>query len=70
MEHRVMSTELPISPGPTHIAHAARVPPAPQADGAERSDREAPGVVPGSAAALQTAWLFRSALPSIPGTSD
>lgn len=43
-----MSTELPISPTPSSSpprAHAAHVPPTPQADGAERAT---PAVVPGS----------------------
>ena len=62
MEHRVMSTELPISPGPTHVAHAAHVLPAPQADGAERSDREAPSVVPGSADAFADVSLEQAKL--------
>jgi metal-sulfur cluster biosynthetic enzyme len=54
-----MSTELPISPGPAHAPHVA---PAPQADGAERADRPAPPVTPGSAAAFADVSLEQAKL--------
>jgi metal-sulfur cluster biosynthetic enzyme len=53
-----MSTELPITPGP----HAPHVAPAPQADGAERSDRPAPAIAPGSPAAFADVSLEQAKL--------
>jgi metal-sulfur cluster biosynthetic enzyme len=54
-----MSAELPITPGPAHAPHVA---PAPQADGAERTDRPAPAPVPGSAAAFADVSLEQAKL--------
>ena len=54
-----MSTELPITPGPAHAPHVA---PAPQADGAERTDRPAPTVAPGSGAAIADVSLEQAKL--------
>ena len=54
-----MSTELPITPGPAHAPHVA---PAPQADGAERPDRPAPAVAPGSGAAFADVSLEQAKL--------
>ena len=56
MESRVMSTELPISPT---SAAAPHVPPAPQADGAERA---VPAVPPGSGAAFTDVSLEQAKL--------
>lgn len=53
-----MSTELPITPGPGHATHVA---PAPQADGAERTDRP-PAPTPGSAAAFADVSLEQAKL--------
>jgi metal-sulfur cluster biosynthetic enzyme len=57
-----MSTELPSTPGPAHAPHAPHVAPAPQADGAERTDRAAPAVTPGSAAAFADVSLEQAKL--------
>jgi metal-sulfur cluster biosynthetic enzyme len=54
-----MSTELPITPGP---AHATRVAPTPQADGAEPADRATPTVKPGSGAAFADVSLEQAKL--------
>jgi metal-sulfur cluster biosynthetic enzyme len=56
-----MSTELPITPAPAH-AHAPHVAAAPQADGAERSDRPAPTPAPGSGAAFADVSLEQAKL--------
>jgi metal-sulfur cluster biosynthetic enzyme len=60
-----MSTELPITPapGPAHApAHAPHVAPAPQADGAERTERAVPAATPGSAAAFTDVSLEQAKL--------
>ncbi|HET9010694.1 MAG TPA: metal-sulfur cluster assembly factor [Gemmatimonadaceae bacterium] len=54
-----MSTELPITPGPAHATHVA---PTPQADGAERTERAAPAVAPGSGAAFSDVSLEQAKL--------
>jgi metal-sulfur cluster biosynthetic enzyme len=54
-----MSTELPITSGPAHAPHVA---PAPQADGAERTERPASSVAPGSAAAFADVSLEQAKL--------
>src|SRR5882757_1021241 len=56
-----MSTELPISPtpGPAHAPHVAA---APQADGAEQSDRAVPTPAPGSGAAFADVSLEQAKL--------
>jgi metal-sulfur cluster biosynthetic enzyme len=59
MEHRRMSTEPPTTPSTAHAPHVA---PTPQADGAERTDRPAPGVVPGSGAAFADVSLEQAKL--------
>ena len=59
MEHRHMSTELPLSPESPHAPH---VEPAPQADGAERADRTTPAVPAGSGAAFADVSLEQAKL--------
>lgn len=54
-----MSAELPVTPGPAHATHVA---PTPQADGAERADRAAPAVAPGSGAAFADVSLEQAKL--------
>lgn len=54
-----MSAELPVTPGPAHASHVA---PTPQADGAERAERPAPTVAPGSGAAFADVSLEQAKL--------
>jgi metal-sulfur cluster biosynthetic enzyme len=54
-----MSTELPITPSHPHAPHIA---PAPQADGAEKTERSTPAVAPGSAAAFADVSLEQAKL--------
>ena len=56
-----MSTELPITPSES-TPHAPHIPPTPQADGAEKPERSAPAVTPGSGAAFADVSLEQAKL--------